>query len=594
MKKRILSVFMAVVMVIGVIPGGLVTEVEAVNNIPNYVEIPGIITIGFFENPNLLEFRTPVGGVKEDEVWIFSSIMVTVEGSIKDVFPLFNQANIIGTTTNYRISGNIRNGTYTKSIRFLHDFPSDNMVTSLKITEGIGQVHITGLFDFIGFEGYDSTLLDIKISNAVCKCALCYNCTGVERTKPNYIEIPGSITIGFFENPNLLEFRTPIGGVRRGENWTFELVKISFRGSLVDIGDRLRIPNNLDYDIMLTRAPASNVKDGTYTANAKFERDIPGDTTVAYLDVAGGAGEVYITGFFFYQGYVTLDINVSNKLCNCGDCPKCGFANVSCNCDVCYNCTGTVNLYAELSLWNLSHDTFSSKTAIYSDGIYTLFAENMSNTPFEWADNFEIVIHNLFSREEMQYDELSGWTDVVKLMNSKGISVSDFKIILDGDSNNVISVNESQIRFSQQGGKTGSPYALSIRFICFDSWFFYENHASAVCVSEIIFNEKIEVAFAITGLDDILDACDCGECNKCNPLTFARIPGDVDGNGVVTITDALEILMYLAGMDSALDQPDNFNAARVITGGEKPTINDALEILMYLAGMESVFGKPAS
>jgi beta-glucanase (GH16 family) len=78
------------------------------------------------------------------------------------------------------------------------------------------------------------------------------------------------------------------------------------------------------------------------------------------------------------------------------------------------------------------------------------------------------------------------------------------------------------------------------------------------------------------------------------PPVVTRIPGDVDGNGVVTITDALEILMYLAGMDSALNDLDNFNAARAITGGEKPTISDALEILMYLAGMESVIGKPVS
>jgi hypothetical protein len=70
-----------------------------------------------------------------------------------------------------------------------------------------------------------------------------------------------------------------------------------------------------------------------------------------------------------------------------------------------------------------------------------------------------------------------------------------------------------------------------------------------------------------------------------------RVFGDVDGNGVVTIVDALEILMYLAGMASALDQPDNFDAARAITGGEKPTIVDALEILMYLAGMDGVLSE---
>jgi hypothetical protein len=55
--------------------------------------------------------------------------------------------------------------------------------------------------------------------------------------------------------------------------------------------------------------------------------------------------------------------------------------------------------------------------------------------------------------------------------------------------------------------------------------------------------------------------------------TAAPIPGDVDGNGIVTILDALEILMKLAGMESVA--PDDV------------TINDALDILMHLAGMPS-------
>jgi hypothetical protein len=54
---------------------------------------------------------------------------------------------------------------------------------------------------------------------------------------------------------------------------------------------------------------------------------------------------------------------------------------------------------------------------------------------------------------------------------------------------------------------------------------------------------------------------------------FFSMNGDINGDGAVTITDALEILMYLAGLDSAVDY--------------EATISDALEILMYLAGMDS-------
>jgi Leucine-rich repeat (LRR) protein len=63
--------------------------------------------------------------------------------------------------------------------------------------------------------------------------------------------------------------------------------------------------------------------------------------------------------------------------------------------------------------------------------------------------------------------------------------------------------------------------------------------------------------------------------------------GDVNGDGVVTITDALEILMYLAGLSSELDNFVNYARALQISGGEKVTISDALEILMYLAGLDS-------
>jgi hypothetical protein len=53
----------------------------------------------------------------------------------------------------------------------------------------------------------------------------------------------------------------------------------------------------------------------------------------------------------------------------------------------------------------------------------------------------------------------------------------------------------------------------------------------------------------------------------------SSVPGDVTGTGIVTISDALEILMKLAGLESVA--PDDV------------TINDALDILMHLAGMPS-------
>lgn len=75
-------------------------------------------------------------------------------------------------------------------------------------------------------------------------------------------------------------------------------------------------------------------------------------------------------------------------------------------------------------------------------------------------------------------------------------------------------------------------------------------------------------------------------------LINARIPGDVNGDGVVDIKDVLEILKFLSDMPSAITDNNAFdaaiNAARVVSSaGENPTINDALEILKYLAGLPS-------
>ena|GEM_PF-5890039 len=70
-------------------------------------------------------------------------------------------------------------------------------------------------------------------------------------------------------------------------------------------------------------------------------------------------------------------------------------------------------------------------------------------------------------------------------------------------------------------------------------------------------------------------------------VVSAEQKGRVLGNANVGIADALEILKYLAGMDSKIEKGnDAWNAAR-ITYKNTPDIGDVLEILKYLAGMEN-------
>ena len=78
--------------------------------------------------------------------------------------------------------------------------------------------------------------------------------------------------------------------------------------------------------------------------------------------------------------------------------------------------------------------------------------------------------------------------------------------------------------------------------------------------------------------------CDCYFC------LIARASGDVNGDGEVDINDALQTLMYVAGMPSStLNESDENLQAALITDKAKeegePAIGDVLQILMYSAGM---------
>jgi hypothetical protein len=68
--------------------------------------------------------------------------------------------------------------------------------------------------------------------------------------------------------------------------------------------------------------------------------------------------------------------------------------------------------------------------------------------------------------------------------------------------------------------------------------------------------------------------------------------GHVLGNTTINIGDALEILKYLAKLDTVLCPVTNnalFEAAKIVNPDSAvPTISDALEILKYLAKIDNV------
>jgi hypothetical protein len=87
----------------------------------------------------------------------------------------------------------------------------------------------------------------------------------------------------------------------------------------------------------------------------------------------------------------------------------------------------------------------------------------------------------------------------------------------------------------------------------------------------------------------------CANCHRDvvvqqNIIVIIVMPGQVLGNSNVGVLDALEILRYIVGLDSIINECHSaFNAAR-ITGGETPTVHDAIQILRHSVGLPNMIG----
>jgi hypothetical protein len=86
--------------------------------------------------------------------------------------------------------------------------------------------------------------------------------------------------------------------------------------------------------------------------------------------------------------------------------------------------------------------------------------------------------------------------------------------------------------------------------------------------------------------------CPCGDCGECEDCLYELILedgglGDVNLSGGIDIGDALEILKYLAGLESMIDEYYESEENADVNGDGAITIDDALEILKYLAGLPS-------
>jgi hypothetical protein len=91
------------------------------------------------------------------------------------------------------------------------------------------------------------------------------------------------------------------------------------------------------------------------------------------------------------------------------------------------------------------------------------------------------------------------------------------------------------------------------------------------------------INIASEGLTRIVLGCRIDNC--CVP---PRAPGHVLGEARISISDALEILKYLAKLEDTLISENEFAYAAASITADRPTINCALEILKHLAKLDSV------
>jgi hypothetical protein len=130
-------------------------------------------------------------------------------------------------------------------------------------------------------------------------------------------------------------------------------------------------------------------------------------------------------------------------------------------------------------------------------------------------------------------------------------------------------------------------------------------------------NDAIAIVSYAVGIPNAIGVnlgghCDCC-CEQCNYVFedkwgIGNVPwtvnsmicrcfkGDVNGDGVVNIHDALEILKYVSGVDTLIrarndnDNPSIWLNAQVTANSRETdeiTVFDAIEILKYIAGMDS-------
>ena len=90
-----------------------------------------------------------------------------------------------------------------------------------------------------------------------------------------------------------------------------------------------------------------------------------------------------------------------------------------------------------------------------------------------------------------------------------------------------------------------------------------------------------ELCTQLMETSELIVMCDCNFCVLGAPLRYGHILGNPD----IKVSDALEILKYIVGMNNVIEECAVAFDAALIVSEEKPGVSDALEILKEIVGM---------
>jgi hypothetical protein len=221
---------------------------------------------------------------------------------------------------------------------------------------------------------------------------------------------------------------------------------------------------------------------------------------------------------------------------------------------------------------------------ISRDLSYVIVAESIATPPIPFRLNVN-----------MRVDEDSGDITITPTQATAsaptGVFGLDIEITFNAADHELLDFDEDELLLFYISGDRGTDVSDRITFKTIEVDDKDVVVSATISLSECAANSRYLLTNSPQGCD-----CDKASCDICNEDGTYFALGDVDGNGLVNIFDALEVLKSIVGMNSTINHGDKQVGARhaaliVPPSGGVPRVNpnifDALEILKFIVGMNT-------